>query len=181
MKKQILFLQGGGGQEDHDADGKMVASLQSHLGSDYQIHYPILPNEETPDFGRVKQITHELAASEEPLILVAHSLGASMLLKHLSETKQTKKITGIFLMATPFWSGKEDWEKALTLQPDFSDKLNKDIPLFFYQCRDDEEVPFVQFEQYGKLLPWATFREMPSGGHQFEKGLKMVADDIHLV
>ena len=178
MKNYVLFFQGGGGQEDHDADQKMVASLQSYLSSEYEIRYPLLANEEAPDFGRIKQIAHEISVSKEPLILVAHSLGASSLLKYLSEFKITKTIAGIFLMATPFWSGKEEWEKPLKLESNFAEKLNKDIPLFFYHNHDDEEAPFAQFEHYKGLLPWATFRALPSGGHQFVKGLQAIADDI---
>ena len=178
MNTHILFFQGGGGQEDHEADAKMVASLQSHLGSNYEIHYPLLPNEEAPDFGRLKQIAHEISVSQEPLILVAHSLAASMLLKYLSEVNNTKQITGVFLIATPFWSGKEDWEKPLTLKPDFAERLDQQVPLSFYHCRDDQEVPFAQFELYKKYLPWATFCDIPSGGHQLDNGLKAIAHGI---
>lgn len=178
MKKHILFLQGGGGEEDHEADAKMVLSLQSHLDVDYEIHYPLLPNEELPDFGRAKQIAQAIAAREEELILAAHSLGASMLLKYLSENKITKKISGVFLMATPFWNGDEDWQKPLKLQSDFAKKLDQRIPLFFYQALDDEVVPLAQFDMYKKHLPWATFHEITSGGHQLANGLEEIAHDI---
>lgn len=178
MKKQVLFLQGGGGEEDYEADRKMVIALQAELGKDYTIDYPLLVNEEAPDFGRVKQIAFEISKREDELILVAHSLGASMLLKYLSENKITKSIGGIFLLAAPFWSGKEDWKQPLKLQPGFDNKLDKSIPLFFYQCRDDEEIPLKQFESYKGKLPWARFREFVSGGHQFDKRIPEVADDI---
>jgi predicted alpha/beta hydrolase family esterase len=178
MKKQVIFFQGGGGQEDHDADAAMVASLKTKLGLSYSIHYPLLPNEEAPDFGRHQQIRREISASENGVTLVAHSLGASMLLKYLSETQVAKKIAGIFLLATPFWSGDEDWVNALRLQPDFAAKLDEKIPLFFYHCRDDEEAPFAHLALYKQKLPWASFREIPVGGHQFNNDLTPVANDI---
>ncbi|MDF2455127.1 MAG: hypothetical protein K0R51_1120 [Cytophagaceae bacterium] len=178
MEKHVLFFQGGAGQEDHKADEKMVASLQSHLGSGYFIHYPFLPEDDSPGFGRLQQIEHELSLRGESVLAVGHSLGASMLLKYLSETKITKTIAGVFLISTPFWSGEEDWVKPLKLQANFAGKLDKTIPLFFYHCQDDEVVPIEQFKRYQKHLPWATFRAIPSGGHQLEKGLKPIADDI---
>jgi hypothetical protein len=54
MKKHVLFIQGGGGEEDYVADARLVASLQEVLGEFYSVHYPHLPNESTPDFGRKK-------------------------------------------------------------------------------------------------------------------------------
>ena len=179
--KQIIFFQGGGSKEDYEADGKLVASLQSNLGSRYSIHYPLLPNDETPDFGRIKQISHEIAASEDGVILVAHSLGASMLLKCLSETKIKKQIAGVFLLATPFWNGSEDWVKALKLQRDFAKHLDNTIPMYFYHCRDDQEVPFDHLKTYKQHIPWATFREISTGGHQFNNDLTLVAKDIQSI
>jgi uncharacterized protein len=178
MRKHVIFFQGGGGQEDHDADAKLVASLTWQLGSNYWVHYPLLPDEEAPDLGRHKQIDHEISVSEEEVILVGHSLGASMLLKYLSENKVQKKIAGIFLIATPFWSGDEDWVEAFKLQPDFAERLNKKTPLFLYHCHDDQVVPFAQFSIYRQKLPWASFREIPAGGHQLNNDLTIVANDI---
>jgi len=178
MKKHILFFQGGAGQEDHAADEKMVASLRSHLDSTYSIHYPLLPEEAAPDFGRLKQIAHEISLREGEIILVGHSLGASMVLKYFSEVRRTKTIAGIFLISTPFWSGEEEWVQPLKLKPDFAEKLDQDIPLFLYHCKDDEVVPFVQFEEYKKRLSWATFRDIASGGHQLTQGLEAIANDI---
>jgi predicted alpha/beta hydrolase family esterase len=101
-----------------------------------------------------------------------------MLLKYLSENKMNKKIAGIFLIATPFWNGDEDWVKALMLRKDFAEKIDQNIPLFFYHCRDDEEVPFAQLSIYRQQLPWASFREIPTGGHQLANDLTIVANDI---
>jgi predicted alpha/beta hydrolase family esterase len=178
MVKHIIFFQGGGSDEDYEADEKLVASLKSKLGSGYSVHYPLLPNDGTPDFGRRKQISDEISASKDNVILVGHSLGASMLLATLSEIKISKKIAGIFLLATPFWEGDEDWVEAFKLQPDFAKQLDKKTPVFFYHCRDDEEVPFSQMTSYKQQVPWASFREISTGGHQLNNDLTVVANDI---
>src|SRR5687768_15013607 len=116
MTKHVLFIQGGGGEEDYAADAKLVASLQQRLGKSYSVHYPFLPDESTSDFGRKKQIGKEISTIEGEVILAGHSLGASMLLKYLSESKIQKKIAGIFLISTPFWRGDEDWKQGLKLK-----------------------------------------------------------------
>ena len=178
MRYHVLFIQGGGGNEDYKADAKLVASLRETLGSAYTIHYPLLSNESSPDFGRKKQIDKEISLVKGEIILVGHSLGASMLLKYLSENEVKKKIAGIFLISTPFWRGQEDWKQGLKLQEDFAGKLPKNVPIFLYHCRDDEEVPFAHLSLYAQNLPGAIVREVGSGGHQLNNNLSLVAMDI---
>lgn len=179
MKKHVLFIQGGGGEEDYAADARLVASLQETLGESYSVHYPLLLDDESePDFGRKKQIAKELSLIDGEIILAAHSLGASMLLKYLSESYVQKKIAGIFLISTPFWSGEEDWKQGLKLKENFAEKLPKDVPVFLYHCRDDKEVPFAHLSLYKQKLPHATAREIATGGHQLNDGLSIVAKDI---
>jgi uncharacterized protein len=109
---------------------------------------------------------------------VGHSFGSSALLKYVSENKVRKPIAGIFLIATPFWGG-EGWHyKGFTMHDDFADRLPKNVPIFLYHNRDDEVVPFAHLALYKQKLPWATFREGASGGHQFDNNLTLVAKDV---
>ena len=101
-----------------------------------------------------------------------------MLLKYLSENEIEQKIAGVFLAATPFWSGDDDWVQPLKLREDFHRKLPKSVPIFIYQCKDDDEVPFSHFNRYKQYLDRANFREMETGGHQFNNDLSIVAADI---
>ena len=178
MANRVTFFHGGGSQEDYDADEKLVASLKSELGAGYTVHYPFLPDNGSPDLGRREQIIHEISVGGENVVLVGHSLGASMLLACISEFEVKNKIKGIFLIATPFWQGEDDWVEAFKLQPDFAEKVNTEIPLFFYHCQDDEEVPFAHMAIYKQALPLARFREIATGGHQFKNDLTIVAKDI---
>jgi len=179
MSKNVLFIQGAG-DVGYEGDVLLAASLRKALGTGYTVHYPAMPTDETPHFGWQwpKQIDKEISMVEGAIILSGHSLGASMLLKYLSENKIEKEITGIFLIAAPYWSGNEDWKQGLKLQEDFSDKLSKDIPIFFYQCKDDDVVPFEHLNFYKQNIPWAVFRELSHGGHQLDNDLTPVANDI---
>ena len=54
MKKQVLFIHGGGGEGTYEEDGILVASLQNALGATYEVRYPIkrtLPGGETDPAG----------------------------------------------------------------------------------------------------------------------------------
>jgi len=179
MKKQVLFIHGGG-DGGYDVDAKLAASLQQELGKDYEVTYPQMPwhEEDTPDAGWSKQIGEETGKLKGNAIWVGHSVGASLLLKYLSENRILHKATGIFLVAPPFWSGKEEWKQPLILQKDFATNLPKDIPIFFYHCLDDDVVPLDHIDIYRKNLPGVTFREIESGGHQLDNDLSPVAKDI---
>ena len=180
-KKEILFIHGGG-IGGYEADAKLVASLRKALGTTYLVYNPKMPSDETsPDFGWLKQIDKEISSVQGGVILAGHSLGASMLLKYLSENKIKKIISGIFLISTPFWSGDEDWVRGLKLKEDFARKLPNDVPVFLYHCRDDVEAPLDHLKYYEQKLPWAAVREIASGGHQLNNDLSLVAKDIKLL
>lgn len=180
MNKQVLFIQGGG-DDGYQTDAPLAASLQAALGNGYEVGYPQIQSDENiMEVAQqwLSQITKQMAVARDGLILTGHSLGASMLLKYFSENRVEAAIAGLFLAAPPFWSGGRDWVQPLKLREGFAEKLPKDLPLFFYQCRDDAVVPFDHFTRYQELLPRAVFRELAGGGHQFNNDLSVVAADI---
>lgn len=177
MTKEVVFIHGGG-DDGYGADAAMAASLQHELGPDYHVRYPRMPDEQAPDFGWGRKIAGEIAAAEGDVLLVGHSLGASMLLKYVSEHAVPKRIAGMFLIATPFWSGDEEWKKGLVLRDRFEKALPENVPIFLYQSEDDQEVDVTHLDIYAEKLPHATVRRMPTGGHQFAGHLGRVAQDI---
>src|SRR5262245_7874738 len=101
MSRQILFIQGGGGEGTHDEwDNKLVDSLGRALGSDYEIRYPRMPHEADPNYGRWSAaIRQELARLEDGAILVGHSIGATILINTLAEQFPDLAVSGVFLVA----------------------------------------------------------------------------------
>ncbi|MBX3062298.1 MAG: serine hydrolase family protein [Anaerolineae bacterium] len=178
-KQQVLFFQGAG-DGAYEEDEKLADSLQKELGSGYEVHYPRMPDNDSNDEW-AEQIGEEIGSIESEVVLVAHSVGASTLLKYLADNEGELKqpIAGIFLMATPFWGGDKGWQyEGFTMTRDFQDKLPKDVPIFLYHNRDDEIVPFDHLALYAEKLQSVTLREGASGGHQFDDDLTTVAADI---
>ena len=175
----MLFVHGGG-DRGYEADAPLAASLAQHLGANYDVRYPKMPDDTaSPDFGWPRKIAGEIGPMPDDIVLVGHSLGASMLLKYLSENRVAARVRGVFLLATPFWSGKEEWERGLKLREDFASALPRDVPIFLYHCQDDEEVSISHLAIYEEKLPRAIVRKVPAGGHQFDNDLARVARDIH--
>jgi uncharacterized protein len=178
VKKHVLFVHGGG-EGAYEEDGKMATSLRDELGDAYDVRFPRMPNEDSPEYEAWKaRISNELTGMDGGAILVGHSLGASILLKYLSEVEAAKPVAGVFLIAPPYW-GVEDWEVGeFTPRADYASKLPEGMPVFFYHSRDDEVVPFAHLALYKERLPWATVREFDDRGHQFGDNLSEVARDI---
>ena len=112
------------------------------------------------------------------MVLVAHSVGGSILLRFLSEERVEKPIAGLFLLAVPSWD-EDRWNfDDLKLPRDIAEKLAPIPRLSFYHCRDDDVVPFAHLALHGARIPRAVTRALDSGGHQFVNDLTGIARDI---
>ncbi len=178
MKKQVLFIQGGG-EGAYEIDRKLAASLQDILGIQYNVAYPRMPEEEDAGYEAWKtRLSKEFAAVNGRAILVGHSVGGSILLKYLSEERVDKPLAGVFLIATPYW-GEGGWQMdEFTVDEDRASQVLRTSPVFFYHSRDDEVVPFAHLARHVEKFPQATVREFDGRGHQFNNDLSAVAADI---
>ena len=167
MTKHVLFIQGGG-QGAYAEDEALASSLQRALGAEYSVIYPHMPHEDDPQYEPwAAQLAAELAALDEDAIVVGHSVGGAVLLRHLSEAKIDKPLAGIFVVAAPYW-GAEEYEADLPAG----------LPVFLYHGRDDEIIPFAHLAQFAEKFPQAAVREVDGCGHQFNNELSVVAEDI---
>jgi predicted alpha/beta hydrolase family esterase len=181
MGKRAIFIQGAG-QGAYEEDKKLAESLRRSLGPQYEILYPAMPDEDNAPYEAWKQrIERELAALQEPALLIGHSVGGSVLIKWWSEVKATNKVAAIFLLATPFWGG-DGWRyegyEELMLSKNFTATLPENIPIYLYHARDDGSVPFEHLALYAQVFPQAIVRELNQGCHQLNDDLTEVAKDI---
>jgi predicted alpha/beta hydrolase family esterase len=174
----VLFIQGGG-KGAHAEDAPLADSLKRALGREYAVRFPRMPGEADPSLASWKEkISSELSRLAGEGVLVAHSVGGSILLRYLSEEKVEKPIAGLFLLAAPSWD-EDRWNfDDLKLRQDVAEKLAPIPRLFFYHCRDDEVVPFAHLALHGARIPQAVTRALDRGGHQFGNDLTGVAADI---
>jgi len=99
MSTCVLFIQGGG-KGAHAEDTFLADSLKRALGPDYDVRYPRMPGESNPGVELWGQeISSELSKISGKVILVAHSVGGSILLQYLSDEKIGDSIGGLFVLA----------------------------------------------------------------------------------
>ena len=177
---KILFAHSGGGQGGvGQGSFDLVTYLKYELGNEFEILYPIIDDPEAPTYQMWKNLfTKEFKKANQPTILIGHSLGASMLLKFISEEKPTILISALFLVATPLW-GKNGWDvDEFVLKDNFENELKQVNKIFLYQCKDDTIVPFKHLNFYKKTMPDATVRVLKGTDHAFANGLPELVDDI---
>jgi predicted alpha/beta hydrolase family esterase len=179
MHRNVLFIHGAG-TGAYAADRLLANSLQSALGNEYDVHCPQMPNEADAPYPAWKaEIESQLASLGGPVALVGHSVGGSVLLKWLCDSRATRNVAGMFAVAAPFWGADEYWRwDEATLPRDAAAKLAGNWALFFYHSRDDETVPFGHLALYAAALPRATIRALDGRGHQLNNDLTEVAADI---
>lgn len=179
MKRQVLFIQGGG-EDVHDSwDNHLVDSLASELGDSYQIVYPRMPDEADPHYRPwAEAIGREVGKLDDGAIVVGHSLGAMMLIHAIAESSPNTKLGGLFLIATPY-VGKGGWPSdEIEERPALGKDLPEDLIVRFYHGDADDEVPIEHDDLYRKAVPQAVVTTLKGRDHQLGNDLSDVAADI---
>jgi predicted alpha/beta hydrolase family esterase len=179
LMKQILFVHSAGPQGHREGSDYIVRYMIDALGPRYRVWLPDMPDPENPHYADWKvRLRRELASIDDDLILVGHSLGASVLLKYLSEETLQQRVVGLFLIGAVYW-GKKDWDvKEYCLKRNFSSKLPPIERIFLYHSHDDEVVPITHLRYFAVEMPNAIVREFQHRGHLFGRGLPELVDDI---
>src|SRR6478672_7603463 len=139
MKRQLLFVQGGGAGAHDQWDLALVESLRRALGPDYDVRYPRMPDEADPRYAAWKAaLDKELALLDDGAVLVGHSLGGTMLVNALADQPVGPRFGGIFLLAAPF-VGDGGWSSdQLQSPPDLGARLPSGVPVHVFHGLADQ-------------------------------------------
>ena len=133
MKKQVLFIQGGGAGVHDEWDNKLVDSLRQELEPDYDVRYPRMPKAADPSYTLWKaMLAEEIGGLDDGAILIGHSVGGTILINALAETPPSRKLAGIFLIAAPF-VGPGGWpSEDIRPTANLGARLPPKTPIYLY-------------------------------------------------
>ncbi|MBB4188320.1 alpha/beta fold hydrolase [Sinorhizobium terangae] len=179
MKKQVLFIQGGGAGTHDEWDNKLVDSLRRELGPGYDVRYPRMPNEADPTYSTWKAaLAEEIAGLDDGAILMGHSIGGTVLINALAGSPLNRKLAGIFLIAAPF-VGAGGWPSE-DIQPtaDLGARLPPKTPVHLYHGSEDDIAPFAHVDLYERAIPGAIVHRLHGRDHQLNDDLAEVAAGV---
>ena len=144
MKKQILFIQGGGAGVHDEWDNKLVDSLSRELGPGYDVRYPRMPNEADLSYTVWKAaLAEEIAGLDDGAIVMGHSVGGTILINALAEAPPNWKLAGVFLIAAPF-VGAGGWPSDdIKPMANLGARLPPKTPIYLYHGSQDDTAPFA--------------------------------------
>lgn len=170
MATSVLLAHSSGPQGRGEGSAPFASRLRDELGSGYKLHFPMLPDPDEPRYEPWSERLGDLLAEfDEPVIVVGHSLGGSVALKHLSEGDRGEPMAGLLLVATPFWRN-QDWEAEWALPDGWPEAETPLPPMFLFHSRDDDEIPFSHLGLYAERLPEAAVHPLDGNGHLFDRG-----------
>jgi len=127
------------------------------LGEEYEVIIPSMPNSTNAQYVEWKIMFEKMIPFlNDDVMLIGHSLGGSFIAKYLSETKFSKKIGGVFLVAGAFDTDTLGFSLASFSLPEKLDLQTENI--FLYQSKDDPVVPFTAMENFIKAFGKAKTR-----------------------
>lgn len=175
MKQQIFSIHGGNAFETYEeylADLKQKevsiegtrfmdwkGNLQKVLGDSYEVILPRMPNSQNARYAEWKIWFEKFVPLfEENIIFIGHSLGGIFLAKYLSEEKYPKKIRATLLVATPYNAPNDHPYVDFNILTDLSGLQEQGGEIILYHSKDDQVVPFSNFQRYQKELTTAAVR-----------------------
>ncbi|MFZ1987737.1 MAG: alpha/beta hydrolase [Minisyncoccia bacterium] len=153
--------------------------LSETLGEAYEVIAPRMPNGNNAKYVEWKIYFEKfIPFLRDGVIFVGHSLGGIFLAKYLSEEFFPKKICAAFLVAAPFSAAAQHSLGDFILSSDLRKFLQQGGQIFLYHSKDDEVVPFSNFEQYVSLLPDAKNRVFDDRNHLNQEDFPELLIDI---
>ena len=196
--KQIVLIHGG---SDFRTYEEFIAQLKSepvditefqpkqrwkntfaeHLGSDYQVLRPQMPNPENAHYEEWKIWFEKMVPFLiDGVILIGHSLGGIFLAKYLSENTLPKKIGATILISAPYDSdGLDPPLGDFILTKPLEMLAQQSLAIYLVHAEDDPIVPFSHAQKYLAQLPSAKLVALKGGGHSNQPEFLELIELIH--
>lgn len=183
MKKTVVLIEGGTTFETYDDYISFLSSipvsveylekqtwrdsLQSDLGDNFQVVRLQMPNKINAKYEEWKIYFHRyLEVLGEDLILIGHSLGATFLVKFLTEETIKNKRSRVILVAAPFGEIK--------LGPSLGDfifekEASSDLKITLFASDNDKLIANDDVVKYQKMIKNLETKTLSDRGHFSQK------------
>lgn len=158
--------------------------LQLQCENIYEVIMPDMPNKYSADYTarKIRFERHFIYLNKDETILIWRSLGASFLIKRLSENTFPKHISQLHLVGTMLHNDGIPWEwlqqfiSNLEKVPNIQNQVDQ---IYIYHSKDDTIVPYKDAENLIKLLPKAEFITFTDRWHFHQETFPELLENIN--
>lgn len=169
--EHIIFVHSASEQTEHTGSNPLLSTIQAE---DYIWHKKSYPR----DKGQVYELwvkplidSFNEIDDNEPITLIGHSFGGTVIMKYLTENQVTQPIKQVILIGSPFFGCDEKYN-------DSDNKLREDayqfidVPVTHIQSKDDDRVDIRHQSCWKNAIPDIHLITKENGKHEFHKGIK---------
>ncbi len=195
MKTQVVVIHGGDTFSDYesylnflrdfDIDLERYKSekkdwkptLGQRLGEEYEVFLPAMPNKTNAVYDEWKLWFEKILEKlEQDVVFVGHSLGASFLIKYLSQNKINKNIKSVHLVSGVYDKDFDGLGLCTFTLPENFDMQTKNV--FVYHSEDDPVVPFSALENIVNKVQGSVKRVSKDRKHMNMEEFPELVQDI---
>lgn len=169
--KHIVFVHSAGVQSVTSGSNPLIRKTKEDI-PDYTWHASDYPR----DIGQiydnwVKVLIQSLdeVPIDEPVILIGHSFGGTVITKYLTENTVQHNIEKVIMIGSPFFGCDE---KFSDLQNIITDELKVAAPIYHIQSEDDDRVNITHQKCWQEKFPEIQLITEQSGKHEFHDGIQ---------
>lgn len=157
----------------HDEwDNLLVDDLRLRLGDAYDVRYPRMPHEDDPSLVTWgPAIRDALTALPPGSVVVAHSVGATILLQTLVEDPVD---LGALVLIAPPYVGEGGWPgEEFAFDARLGERLPESVDLVWGTA--DDTVPAAHVDLFARAVPQARVHRLEGLDHQLGNDMSEVA------
>lgn len=197
MKKQIIVIHGG---DSYSSKSEFLRALQGKrvtkesfspkydwksflfrdLGEGFEVLSPRMPNKQNAKYEEWKIWFEKMFQFiENGVILIGHSMGGLFLVKYLSENNFPKKISALFLIATPY--DLEGHVQEFRLGGDLQKVWEKCQNIHIFHSNDDPIIPINEANIYKKIWTGSVLHLLIGRGHFNQENFPEIMEEIRKI
>lgn len=106
---------------------------------------------------------------DEPVILVGHSFGGTVITKYLTENQVAHNIEKVIMIGSPFFGCDEKFNDPQNI---ITGELKVAVSLYHIQSKDDDRVSISHQDCWKEAFPEIQLITEESGLHEFHDGIE---------
>ncbi|WP_414043845.1 serine aminopeptidase domain-containing protein [Macrococcus sp. EM39E] len=168
--KHIVFVHSAGVQSVSTGSNPLIRKTKDNIG-ECTWHASVYPRDAGQIYDNwVKVFIKSLneVPINEPVILVGHSFGGTVITKYLTENKVEHQIEKVVMIGSPFF-GCDD--KFSDPQNVIISELKTAVPMYHIQSVDDDRVDINHQTCWKKAFPEIQLITENTGKHEFHNGI----------